>query len=109
MTANSKYIEITPEILSRLRTLQEDSGVSPRKSLRGRKDRPKGLNAAQISGWIKGKAKSASKFRIDYVLHIWEKEEKIEGARKINISKSTSAKSIFSSILVSSLNRDNSN
>lgn len=77
MPANKKYIDITPEIIEKLKRLKEETGIKPDSLLRGKKDRPRALSSVQVNGWMKGRIKSAKPRYVDYIFNLWEKEEKI--------------------------------
>ena len=70
------HVELTKEIISTLKALKRDSGISTMRLLKGRKDIPKGLTSAIINRWISGDMKTARKGHFDYVVKAWQEIDK---------------------------------
>ena len=70
------HIELTREIISTLKALKQDSGISTMRLLKGRKDIPKGLTSAMINRWTSGHMKTARKAHFDYVVKLWREIDK---------------------------------
>lgn len=70
-------IEITEAIRKQLNTLRDTTGIGPQRLLRGRRDKPKSLNAAMIYHWLKGIVTSANTHHISYVLKLWQSVDPI--------------------------------
>lgn len=64
-------VPITDEIRAEFLRLREETGVSSRKLLRGRHDKPDGLNASIIDQWMAGNTNTAKPDHLDYVLGLW--------------------------------------
>ncbi len=69
--ATPERTAITRALSQELKTLRRKSGIGPSTLLRGRKDKPPGLTSTKIQGWLNGRAKTALKSDIDYVIKLW--------------------------------------
>lgn len=65
-------VHVTHEMRERLPSLREETGFGPTALLRGtRHDRPDGLKSDTVKRWLEGKAASARKDHLEYVLSRW--------------------------------------
>lgn len=65
-------VHVTHEMRERLLSLREETGFGPTALLRGtRHDRPDGLKSDTVKRWLEGKAASARKDHLEYVLSRW--------------------------------------
>tara|TARA_R110002096_G_scaffold426829_1_gene637056 strand:- start:690 stop:1388 length:699 start_codon:yes stop_codon:yes gene_type:complete len=66
-------VEITPEILEKLRFYRNITNVGEGAILRGKRvEKPKGLNAAIVRLWLVGEIKTAKQEHLDYALELWK-------------------------------------
>lgn len=77
---DSSRVQLTNEVLDKLRTYQASTGVDAVALLNGRHHKlPEGLHSGIIQRWLRGEAKSAEKDHLDYVLALWKNSTPVEG------------------------------
>ncbi len=71
-------VEISAELRAQLCTLNERTGVSPERLLRGAQGVPCGLTVDMIRFWLSGRTKSALRSHLDWVRAAWEAYEQFD-------------------------------
>ena len=66
---------LTDAIRDELNALHEQTSIGPQRLLKGRKDRPKGLNSAIIYHWMNGRMETARSDHLDWLLQTWRSVE----------------------------------
>jgi len=64
-------IVLTAEIRETLNTVHQDTGVGPQRLLKGKPDKPRGLNSTTIYHWMDGTLETAKQEHLDWVLNEW--------------------------------------
>jgi len=74
-------VQITPEIITQLQAYRKRSRVGTRALLHNQPEKPEGLNAGIIDSWLNGRAKTACKEHLDYILQQWPQADKLRSGR----------------------------
>lgn len=80
-------VSITEEIRAELKRLNAETGVGPQRLLKGKADRPKGLNSAIIYRWLDGTIRTAMAEHLDFVLREWQNETSLEPLTDDDLAK----------------------
>lgn len=67
-------VTITDKIREELGSLHKSTGVGPQRLLKGKQDRPQGINSTTIYHWINGSTKTAKSEHLEFVLNEWRKQ-----------------------------------
>lgn len=71
-------IPITDEIRGELNVLHKKTNVGPQRLLKGKADRPKGLNSTTIYHWMDGTHATAKQSHMEWVLREWRSQTQLE-------------------------------
>lgn len=79
-------IPLTNEIRNELKALHEKTNIGPQRLLKGKPDRPRGLNSTTIYQWMDGTRDTAKSEHLDWVLHEWRQSRSLVPFTQADIS-----------------------
>lgn len=65
-------VKITDAVRDELNTLRKNTGIGPQRLLRGRKDKPRGIDSSTVNNWLSGRTDTANEEHLSYILKVWQ-------------------------------------